>query len=499
MLIPLLLAAAVGNAAPAPGLVHHDSSSIVLKQLSADPLTNSSSMHAAEVGSVVGTNGNTEVSEFLVGRNYGDGAPAMGFATFSNSGFTSGLLPSLTEYENPAGSYSATAFPSVAWDVARGVWIVSALGITGDPGGSDQTHSPVVFRSTDGVHWSSPQQVAPDTSRSEKNLLTCDNNFFTSPHFGACYIVWDDNGNNDLFHANVSTDGGQTWGPTTAPPDSHSEYGAMPVVQPNGNVVVTAEDYSGYGDGAANLISFVSNNGGTSWSPAYEIAALQTHTVAANMRTQALPSSGVNAYGTVYTVWQDCRFRSGCSSNDIVLSTSNNGTSWTAPARIPLDSTTSGVDHFLPSLSVSSSWWGTTLALTYYYFPQANCTLATCALDAAYTSSSDGGRDWAAPVQIAGPMNLSWLPLTAAGYMVGDYFGTALSGNGLYAPIAVATVPGSQFNEAIYLPVSCQQRCDQRGGSLGISAGGTVHMELGRLLQARHAAVTHKAHLRGIL
>jgi hypothetical protein len=463
--------------------------SIVLNLLSVDPLNNSSSMHQTEVGPVIATNGNVQVTSMLVGRNYGDGAPAMGFTTFNNKGMTPSLLPALTQYQNPAGPYSAVTFPSVAWNAVYAEFVVDVLPITGNPNGNnDQTHAPVVMLSSDGVHWSAPQAIAPDLSRPEKNYLACDNNFWSSHYVGNCYVVWDDNGNNDEFHANVSTNGGSVWGSTQSPPDHHSAYGAFPVIQPNGTVVVTSEDGNGYDGAAANIISFVSSNGGGSWSAASEVAAITAHQVAGGMRTQSLPSSGVGDNGTVYSVWQDCRFRSNCSSNDIVMSTSSNGTSWTSPARIPLDATNSGVDHFLPTLSVQPGFFSTTLVLSYYYYPQANCTVSTCQLDAAYSVSNNSGQSWSTPVQLAGPMSLSWLPLTSAGYMVGDYFGNDIENNGVYAPLAVAYAPnGSTYNEATYLPEQCNRNCNQSRGMASPSMRGAGTMTMGRLQAARPA------------
>jgi hypothetical protein len=483
MFFPFVLSLAVGMAQP---------NQISLDLLSVDPLTNSSSMHQTEVGPVVGANGNNVVFEMLVGRNTGDGAPAMGVSTITSKGLTAQLLPGLTQYQNPAGPYSAVSFPSIAWNAVYGDWIVTVLGITGNPNGNDTTHAPVVLRSNDGINWSAPQAIAPDTLRPEKNMIACDNNYWTSKYVGNCYVVWDDNNNNNLFHANASTNGGQTWGPTKNPADNHSAYGAYPVIQPNGTVVVSSEDYSGYGDGGANIISFVSSDGGNTWSGASEISKFQMHTVAGNMRTQALPASGVDYNGVVYTVWQDCRFRTNCSSNDIVLSTSKDGKSWTSPARIPLDSSTSGVDHFLPALSVESTWFGTTLALSYYYFPQANCTVSTCQLYAAYATSNNGGQNWSSPTTLAGPISLSWLPLTGAGYMVGDYFGTAIVGNGLYAPLAVAYSPNNgTFNEATYLPVSCNWHCSPtKGLAAGVPTQSLHQMTMGRLQPARPAPQT---------
>jgi hypothetical protein len=64
------------------------------------------------------------------------------------------------------------------------------------------------------------------------------------------------------------------------------------------------------------------------------------------------PSARVDGAGKVYVVWGDCRFRSGCSSNDIVMSTSTSGTKRSKVIRIPIDSTKSTADHFIPGLGV---------------------------------------------------------------------------------------------------------------------------------------------------
>ena len=141
-------------------------------------------------------------------------------------------------------------------------------------------------------------------------------------------------------------------------------------------------------------------------------------------------------------VWDDCRFRSGCSSNDIVMSTSSNGKSWSSVARIPIDPVNSGEDHFLPGIGVDRSTSGSSahLALSYYFYPVANCSVSTCQLEAGYVTSTDGGSTWTSPVQIAGPIKLAALPDTTLGYMVGDYISTSILGNGK-ADTVVAVAP----------------------------------------------------------
>src|SRR5207244_26950 len=96
-------------------------------------------------------------------------------------------------------------------------------------------------------------------------------------------------------------------------------------------------------------------------------------------------------------VWSDCRFRSGCPANDIVLSKSTSETTWGVPVRVPIDATTSTVDHFAPGIGVdrSTSGSGARVGLTYYFYPVSSCTASTCQLDVGYISSTNGGASGA--------------------------------------------------------------------------------------------------------
>lgn len=48
-------------------------------------------------------------------------------------------------------------------------------------------------------------------------------------------------------------------------------------------------------------------------------------------------------------------------------------------------------------------------------------------------------------------MNVTWLPRTTLGRMVGDYSATAFSGNRAYSVFAVAHAPPGIFDEAMYV------------------------------------------------
>jgi hypothetical protein len=233
----------------------------------------------------------------------------------------------------------------------------------------------------------------------------------------------------------VSSDGGQTWSVSGVPGNSLGVIGGQPLVQPNGTVIMPI-------GGGIGLESFISSNGGSSYTGPFSISSVQLHSVNGSLRDGGgLPSAEIDASGKVYVVWQDCRFRSGCSSNDIVMSTSSDGQSWTAPVRIPIDLVTSTVDHFIPGVAVDPATSGGTahIGVTFYFYPVANCTTTTCRLNAGFTSSTDGGTTWSKGLRIFGPLGLKWLPLTDQGYMVGDYISTSFSAGKAFPVIATAT------------------------------------------------------------
>ena len=94
--------------------------------------------------------------------------------------------------------------------------------------------------------------------------------------------------------------------------------------------------------------------------PRVLVSSISHHDAAGGLREEALPSAEIDSAGTAYVVWSDCRFRSGCPANDIVLSKSTSETTWGAPVRVPIDATTSTVDHFVPGIGVDRSTAGAT-------------------------------------------------------------------------------------------------------------------------------------------
>jgi BNR repeat-like domain len=293
-------------------------------------------------------------------------------------------------------------------------------------------NSVVTSRSTDGLTWSNPFTTATGGDL-DKNWIVCDNTA-TSSFYGHCYTEWDDHGAGNLLQMSTSTDGGQTWSkPAT---NNTGVIGGQPVVRPDGTVIVPIDNANETAIGAFN-----STNGGTSWSPVTTIATIRHHTVAGSLREGPLPSAEIDATGTVYVVWTDCRFRRACRTNDIVISHSLNatGTSWSAISRVPIDATNSGVDHFIPGLAVNKATSGTTaqLGLTYYFYPSGSTQLSV-----GFISSTNAGSTWSAPQTLASGMPTTWIANTSQGRMVGDYISTSYGSDNLaHAVFATASAP----------------------------------------------------------
>ena len=421
---------------------------VLLHQLSSDPFTNSTSQHRTEVEPDTFAFGSTIVSAFQVGRFFDGGSDDIGFATSNNNGATwqSGLLPGITGFVG-GGGYSRVSDPSVAFDARYNVWLVSSLVLSGNSG-----VGVVTSRSLDGGHtWSAPVTVTT-AGLVDKDWIVCDNNV-SSPFFGRCYTEWDSTSNSDLILMSTSADGGVTWSSALTTGDSAQGWGGQPVVQPNGTVIVpylaSSED---------SVRSFRSVTGGSSWSVSVPVAAISDHPVAGGLRTEPLPSAGVDAAGKVYVVWQDCRFRANCSSNDLVLSTTTQEgyPTWSAVTRVPIDPVRSTVDHFIPGLAVNPATSGTKahLGLAYYYYPNTACGPTTCKLNVGYVTSANGGSTWSSPTQLAGPMLLPWLANTNQGRMVGDYISSSYVRGGVLPVFASASAPlgDGVFNESMFVP-----------------------------------------------
>lgn len=437
----------------------------VSRQISRDPFTNSTSQHQTQVEPDTLSFGSIVVSAFQSGRFFaGGGSSGITWATSFDAGRTwkSGTLPGITIYSG--GTYDRVSDSVVAYDLAHHSWLIASLAIqtTTTVNGSTVV---IVNRSRDGLHWSGPVTVSASdpTTNWDKPWIVCDQSP-ESRFFGRCYAQWDDSANNGRIVASVSTNGGETWSTPISPANqTFAALGGQPVVQPNGTVIVPTFG-TDLTTGASGIYSFLSTDGGMSWTNLMEItpALFQNDpgTPAFAYRGGSLPSAEIDASGKVYVAWAGCYFEANCTANfpsqgtdDIVLTTTTDGITWTPVQRIPLDPIGSGVEHLTAGLAVDKTTAGKEahLAVTYYYFPDAFCSTQPCQMFVGFASSTNGGATWSPSQALAGPMGESWLANTDQGFMTGDYISTSIALNRGVTVFPVAMAPtDQQFHQSMY-------------------------------------------------
>ena len=399
---------------------------IVGRRIHRDRFTNADSQHESEVEPDSLTVGATTVALFQVGRNRTGGAASIGFSTSKDDGRTwrEGILPGLTAVSKPPGPSARASDPVLAYDAAHGVWLANTLALA--PGVSRLS----IHRSTNGLTWSGPIDATVAQSQDlvyDKNWLACDNGA-ASPFRGRCYLAYTLIDQADELAVQRSDDGGRTW--SRAVTQQLPVTGVIPVIQPDGKLVLT------FWSGRTGMASVTSTDGGVTLDEPVRISVL-TPRDARPFRAPPLITAEIERGGSVLTAWQDCRFRADCAANDVVISRSADGKTWSTPVRV-----TSGRHVVLPTIGVEP---GTGRLAIAYYVIQRN------GIDAELITSADGTR-WSAPQRLnARRMPLEWMPQTSLGRMLADYIGVSWVRGRPLVVLALASPPrGGELRQAIY-------------------------------------------------
>jgi len=414
---------------------------IVSRRLSVDLSTNDRSQHETAVEPDDFAWGSTVVAAYQVGRFPGGASSNIGFSVSRDAGRTwqRGLLPGVTLESSPPGTQTGASDPSVAYDAVHAVWLISTL--TLEP---ESSHI-LIARSTDGLHWGAPLTAATGPIL-DKEWLTCDNGA-SSPFHGRCYVLYTDDQKN--WTVSQSTDdGGLTW--STPVRATSTLVGTQPAVRPDGTLVAIAGSYVGQAALTGSIEGVRSTDGGVTFAR-FTVSPFQSASAGA-MRALALPSMEMDAAGTLYAVWDDCRFRSGCTANDLVLTSSpDGGLTWAQPARVPIAPPSSSLSAFITGLGADPAHAGH-LGLVYAYYLAGSCGRGTCLLGIGFTSSVDGGATWTKAQQLdAQPMPTTWIARTNSGRMLGDYFSTTFAGGRIVPVFALAAPPlNGRLREAIF-------------------------------------------------
>jgi hypothetical protein len=162
----------------------------------------------------------------------------------------------------------------------------------------------------------------------------------------------------------------------------------------------------------------------------------------------------------MYVAWQDDRLRAATASqSDILLSSSADGATWSAPRRVNRDRRTSTTDHALPTLAA----WGGGVAVSYV---TADTSVATPKrLRFRITDSSNGGATFHPSWRVGPVIDLRGAAKHTVGTpFLGDYL-TIAAGPGRFVPTwTVASRPPSPtaFDQALWaarVPWSPRSAC----------------------------------------
>lgn len=398
-----------------------------LVMISSDPFTTGTAEHATEIEPASFACGQTIVTSFQIGRFKDGGSIALGWATSQDGGgsWHHGIFPALTT--TTGGIFARISNSSVAYDAAHKVWLVSSLALNGD-GSANNPVNPVgivVNRSLDdGLTWSQPVIVyRNDTAQPDKGWIRCDN-FPTSPYFGHCYTAWHD----QYMQMSTSDDGGLTWSANQETADKAQGVSSIPLIEPNGLVVVPFTQYllstSPSPDLRIEVSAFTSSSGGKTWGKATRITNQSRQT------SGQIIEADENQTGQLVVVWR---------GPYNYIATSPDGLTWSAPMPI----TMLNVSSFVMAVGIDPMTNGNKAHLVILAQQNDMLTIKMVAI-----TSEDTGKTWSQPVTLAS-MDRSWL--VESHTLFGDYV-TISFVNGHAVPIFPVGIPpqAGRLNEAIY-------------------------------------------------
>jgi BNR repeat protein len=424
------------------GVSYRAAGQITLEKVSRDPLTNPQNQHEGAVEPTLARFGSTLVVTYQVARrNEGGAAALIGFAVSHDGGkrWTSGFLPGLTVRSQPAGRFRSATDPAVAYDRRHRTWLALSYVIAAD---SLPFETLLVNRSSDGLHWSRPRSVLNEPISVDKPWLTCDDGS-RSPRFGTCYVAYNEQAEGVAVQR--TTDGGRTWSrPVVAA--KTDLVGAIPFVRANGELTLVFRDRGG-------IAVTASRDGGRTFSAATAIGPERLTGEEESggdpypLRAPAIPSVSADSAGTIYVAWPECGGSRGCSSTDILVSSSRDGKAWSRPT----EAATARAAAFalLPAVAADPAPGAPPgrLALVYYVLRRDTRTLTPM-----LARSNDGGTTWRRTSLAARPIPLAWLARAGSIPFVGDYVGVTLDRGSVVAAVTVAQRPsGRRLHQGVYV------------------------------------------------
>ncbi|MBA3650115.1 MAG: exo-alpha-sialidase, partial [Chthoniobacterales bacterium] len=281
----------------------------------------------------------------------------------------------------------------------------------------------LVSRSLDGgTTFESPVVVFQPGSGSnfpDKSWMAI-NTFLGTANVGRILVTWTLFGTTSAspILRSYSDDQGATWSPGVVIHSANAAaQGSQPVYLPDGRLAIVYWNFQG-ANGGEEIDMVLSNDGGVTFGPPTLVTPTVRYTPPSIRSGTFLPSATTDrTTGNLYVVYQG--FDAAFVPRVLFTKSTNSGASWSAPIAIT-DNPNTGV--FNPAISASPD--GQTLTVSFYDQRDSGGSTVLCNLYLA--QSFDGGATWQPNIRLTSETtDASLAPLTASGYMLGDYLGIA--------------------------------------------------------------------------
>ena len=357
---------------------------------------------------------------FQEGRFTDGGAVDCGYSITHDGGlsWTRALIPNLTM--TTGGPYFRATDPVAGIDLDGRVFLCTE-------GATDTNfvHGIIlVSRSTDGgASFAAPSIVFKPASNSDfpdKDWMAV-NTFAGTASVGRILVTWTEFGttNASPIMRAYSDDHGVTWSSAALIHAATSNaQGSQPIFLRDGRVAIIYWNFAGTG-GTEEIDLVVSNDGGVTFGAPTRVTGVTEYVPPSIRSGSFLPSATTDrTTGAIYVVYQAL---SSGQPRVLFTKSTDTGATWSAPIAIT-DNPNTGVLN--PAISASPD--GQRLTVSFYDQRDSGASTTLCNLYLA--QSFDGGATWQPNLRLTSETTDAALaPLTAQGYMLGDYMGIAES------------------------------------------------------------------------
>ncbi|MCF8406005.1 MAG: T9SS type A sorting domain-containing protein [Bacteroidales bacterium] len=300
----------------------------------------------------------------------------------------------------------------------------------------------IAWSDNGGSTWSTASVAPNPGSLADKNHMWIDNSP-TSPYEGNLYVAWTPfgGGNDSEIVMNRSTNEGVSWSSSlnissAVNAGSHNQ-GVNVQTGPNGEVYACWTIYDSWPSDESALGFAKSTDGGATYSPAVRIIdnirGIRTTETSKNHRVNSFPAMAVDIStsqysGNIYVVWANIGVPGVNTGNDIdvyMISSEDEGATWSSPVRVNQDPTGQGKEHYFPWITCDPE----SGILSAIFYDDRNVNSNQCEVYCA--NSFDAGATWEDFKVSDVSFTPSPIPGLAGGYM-GDYLGIIARGSVVY-------------------------------------------------------------------